>query len=238
MKRLFLSVGLVSLTLVSGCAPLIMGAVSSTGTSVAVDRRNVGDMANDGVIESKASIQLTQANFSSDHITCTSYEGRVLLSGEIGTAEDKEKATEIVKSINGVTTVYNELAVMENVSISNRMSDSITASKVRASIIDTKGVTINAVKIVVERGICYLMGTVTKSEEEIISKVAANTKGVEKVVNLLTVISQEEREKRELIDTEEDTSGANKITEKRVSDTGETGSTEVEPAADTETNPI
>ena len=146
-----------SLSMTTACAPVLIGSAAVTGVSVAADRRSAGAVANDGVIEAKAAMHLSQTNFASSHITTTSYEGNVLLSGEIDSEASKQKATEIVKSVNEVNKVYNELAVQQNSSLTTRMNDSITASKVRAALLDNKQVTLTSVKVVVDRGICYLL---------------------------------------------------------------------------------
>lgn len=199
MKKLLVLTCLTSSLVLSACAPVLIGSAAVGGTAVAVDRRSVGDVTNDGVIETKTSVQLAQANFSSSHITVTAYEGRVLLTGEVGSEDDKEKAGEIVKSINGVTSVYNELAVMNNVPFTTRMNDSLTASKVRAALLDNKDVTLTSLKVTVDRGIVYLMGTVTQREADIITAVAAKVPGVVKVVTLMEIITPEELERRKLI---------------------------------------
>lgn len=103
-----------SLLMSTACAPVLIGSAAVTGVSVAADRRSAGAVANDGVIEAKSAMHLSQTNFASSHITTTSYEGNVLLSGEIDSEASKQKATEIVKSINEVNKVYNELAVQPN----------------------------------------------------------------------------------------------------------------------------
>ncbi len=53
------------------------------------------------------------------------------------------------------------------------MNDSLTASKVRAALLDNKDVTLTSLKVTVDRGIAYLMGTVTQREADIITAVAA-----------------------------------------------------------------
>lgn len=185
-------------SVLSGCAPILIGQAAYTTSSVLLDRRSAGAVANDGLIETKATLHLSQSNFSSSHITATSYEGNVLLSGEIGKNEEKEKAEEIVKSINEVDRVYNHLVVGPNVSLSTRMSDSVTASKVRASLIDKKGISINSVKVVVDNGVCYILGVVTEEEAAKIALVASRVEGVKKVVKLFTIITPEELKRREL----------------------------------------
>lgn len=198
-KKLLLVSAAFSVAVLTGCAPVLIGSAAMTGASVAADRRSAGAVANDGLIETKSALHLSQTNFSSSHITTTSYEGNVLLSGEVGTEDDKEKAAQIVKSINEVNSVYNELAVMPNSSFTSRMSDSITASKIRAALLDNKQVTLTSLKVVVERGVAYLIGAVTQQEAEIIGKIASKVQGVTRVVCLFTILTPEELEKRKLI---------------------------------------
>ena len=210
MKSKFLLLSsLLLLSLITGCAPVLIGSATVTGASLAADRRNVGAVTNDGLIETKSALHLSQTNFSSSHITTTSYEGNVLLSGEIGSEEDKNKVTEIVKSVNGVNNVYNELAVMPNSSFTTRMNDSITASKIRAALLDNKQVTLTSLKVVVDRGIAYLIGSVTEQEAQIISKIASKVQSVEQVVCLFNIISPEELEKRKFLDAESKTGSLN-----------------------------
>jgi osmotically-inducible protein OsmY len=193
-----LAVAALTSAVLSGCAPILIGQAAYTTSSVLLDRRSAGAVANDGLIETKATLHLSQSNFTSSHITATSYEGNVLLSGEIGKDDEKEKAEEIVKSINEVERVYNHLVVGPNVSLSTRMSDSVTAGKVRASLIDKKGISINSVKVVVDDGVCYILGVVTEEEAAKIAQVASRVEGVKKVVKLFTIITPEELKRREL----------------------------------------
>ena len=225
-----------SLLMSTACAPVLIGSAAVTGVSVAADRRSAGAVANDGVIEAKSAMHLSQTNFASSHITTTSYEGNVLLSGEIDSEASKQKATEIVKSINEVNKVYNELAVQPNSSLTTRMNDSITASKVRAALLDNKQVTLTSIKVVVDREICYLLGTVTQTEAEIISKIASRVPGVVQVVRLFTIITPEELEKRKLIDSKlqqneaaEVTDGATEENGKLTSDDANTEEVSVSP---------
>ena len=225
-----------SLLMSTACAPVLIGSAAVTGVSVAADRRSAGAVANDGVIVAKSAMHLSQTNFASSHITTTSYEGNVLLSGEIDSEASKQKATEIVKSINEVNKVYNELAVQPNSSLTTRMNDSITASKVRAALLDNKQVTLTSIKVVVDRGICYLLGTVTQTEAEIISKIASRVPGVVQVVRLFTIITPEELEKRKLIDSKlqqneaaEVTDGATEENGKLTSDDANTEEVSVSP---------
>ncbi len=207
-KVLFVVSLLSSITMLSACAPVLIGSAAVTGAAVATDRRSVGSVANDNLIETKASLHLGQTELSSSHITTTSYDGNVLLTGEVGTEDDKAKVTEIIKSINEVKEVYNELEVAENASLTTRMNDSITASKIRAALLDDSQVTLTSLKVVVDRGTAYLIGAVTQEEADRIAKIASEVPGVTKVVCLFTILSQDELDKR-LLMKNDDSQGSN-----------------------------
>jgi osmotically-inducible protein OsmY len=58
--------------------------------------------------------------------------------------------------------------------------------------VDSKDLFANAFKVVTERGIVYLMGRVTQREADRATDIARSTGGVQKVVRLLEIISEEE----------------------------------------------
>ena len=89
--------------LVSGCiAPLVIGGAAVTTTTVMTDRRTTGTIVSDEVVEKRIAYDVSQALKNKPyHINVTAYEGRVLLSGEATSLEDRRKAEEIaVKSLD------------------------------------------------------------------------------------------------------------------------------------------
>jgi osmotically-inducible protein OsmY len=97
-----------------------------------------------------------------------------------------------VAGIENVRSVVNELAVMGNTSLTARSSDVIIEGKIRATYVDARDVMSNAYKIVVERGVVYLMGRVTEREAERAVELARSVSGVAKVVRVFEIISEEE----------------------------------------------
>ena len=120
----------------------------------------------------------------------TSYEGKVLLTGEVLTAADRQKAQDTAVKRVGVHSVINELAVMTPATVGAVLSDSMLATKVRSSIIGTKKISLNQMKVDVQRGIVYLMGIVTIDEARTATKVAAGVSGVQQVVTCFTIESE------------------------------------------------
>ena len=163
----------------------MVGGVVAGTASVATDRRTTGSQVSDGVLERRVAWEITQQIPMADqHITVTSYNGKVLLTGEIRTEQEKETAERIAKASPDVESVVNELAVQAPVEISQRLKDSTLATAVRSRIVGTKGTTLNQMNVVVDRGIVYLMGLVTEEEGNAAAAAAAATKGVVQVIKV------------------------------------------------------
>lgn len=175
----------------SGCFPLAAGGALMTGF-VAADRRSSGTQLEDQNIELKALNQMRLNIGERAHINVTSYNRQALITGEVPTDKDKALAEQMVKGVDNVSSVLNELAVMGNTSFTERSNDTITSGRVKAAIFDAKDLSTNAFKIVTERGVVYVMGRVTAREAKRVTDVVTATPGVKKVVRVLEVITEEE----------------------------------------------
>ena len=176
----------------SACAPLAVGGAALTGAMVAGDRRSSGAQLDDQGIELRAANRLRDQMGSRARISVTSYNRRALLTGEVGSVRDKELAESIVKQVDNVAVVHNELDVANSPTFTEKAEDTLLTGKVKAGLIDTKQISANAFKVVTERGTVFLMGRVTQREADIATQVARTTKGVQRVVRLLEIISEEE----------------------------------------------
>ena len=193
-KRVTLSalVGGATVASVSGCIPLLLGGAAVGGTVVAIDRRTTGTQVEDEGIETRVASAIRDRAGSEGHITVTSYNRQVLLTGEAPTAEYKQKAEEAARTSQNVKSVVNELVVTFNSSIAQRSTDTLITGKVKASIVDAKDLTANAIKVVTERNVVYLMGRVTERESKHAAEIARGVANVQKVVRVFEVISEDE----------------------------------------------
>ena len=183
---------MVMVQLLAGCAPLLVGGAAATTATVVTDRRSTGAIVNDEVLEKKIYLDVTEAiKATPNHITVTSYDRKVLLTGEVATQETKDKAGQIAAASLDVDGVFNELAVRQPVSATQRLSDSLLATKVRGVIVGTKKISLNQMKVVVDRNIAYLMGILSPTEAAMTKKAVAGVDGVKQVVALFTVESEE-----------------------------------------------
>jgi len=174
------------ITQLYGCAVVAVGgAAAATGTAVA-DRRTTGTLIEDQTIEVKALKAIhDDADLNKQaHINVTSYNTIVLITGETPTDAMRQKAMELVKNVDKVTHVYNELTIAAPSSIVSRSSDSYITTKVKTQFFADKNVSGIQFKVVTEKGVVYLMGIVSRAESEIATEIARQTGGVQKVVKL------------------------------------------------------
>jgi osmotically-inducible protein OsmY len=186
------AVALFGSQFLSGCVPLVVGGAIVGGTLVATDRRTSGAQLEDEGIELRSLNRLREVFVDRVHINATSYNRQVLLTGEVPTEADKVRAQEIVSRVENVRSIVNELAVLGNATLTSRSSDALVTGRVKASFVDAKDLYANAFKVVTERGNTYLMGRVTQREATRATEIARTTPGVQRVVRVLEIISEEE----------------------------------------------
>ena len=193
LKRLTLAIGVSALIggTLTACFPLVMGGVAG-GALVATDRRTSGAQLEDEGIELRATSRIRSNVGERVHVNLTSYNRQVLLTGEVPNAQDKQLVEQIVARVENVSSVVNDLAVMGNSTLTQRSSDTLVTGRVKAMLVDARDLSSNAFKVVTERGTTYLMGRVTQREADRATEVVRSTPGVQKVIRIFEIISEEE----------------------------------------------
>ncbi len=188
--------GALALALVAahlaGCAPLLVGGAMVGGTMVFSDRRTTGTQLEDQAIELKANNRLKEVVGDRSHVNVTSYNRTVLLTGEAATEADKAAIEQTVQKVDNVRSTVNELAVTIPSALSTRSNDALLTGKVKATFIDAKDLQVNAFKVITERGVVYLMGRVTEREAARATELARTVSGVQKVVRVFEIVSEQE----------------------------------------------
>ncbi|CAM3417400.1 BON domain-containing protein [Polaromonas hydrogenivorans] len=195
MKRLACSVGAAVLLTgaLSACVgPLIVGGAMVGGSMVATDRRTSGAQLDDEAIELRAASQIRSNLGTRVRVSVTSYNRQVLLTGEVPNLQDKQRVEQVVKAVDSVASVVNELAVLNSPSLMDRSSDALLTGRIKAMLLDTSDLQSNAFKVVTERNTTYLMGRVTQREADRATEVVRATPGVQKVVRIFEIISEQE----------------------------------------------
>lgn len=176
----------------SACAPLVVGGAAVTAL-VAVDRRTSGAQLDDQAIELRASNRIKDdIGDARARYSISSYNRRVLLTGEAASEAVKTQITQIVSGVDNVREVINELGVTSSPSFKERATDTLITGRVKASLVDAKDLSASAFKVTTERGTVYLMGRVTQREADRATDIARNTQNVARVVRVFEIISEQE----------------------------------------------
>jgi osmotically-inducible protein OsmY len=172
--------------LLSGCAaPLLVAGAVATGALVATDRRSTGAQVDDTSIETKLITNAGTRYGDRIHLNVTSYNGIVLLTGEV---PDQATSTEIAAMAKGterVRSVQNELVVGPNAPLSSRTNDTYITSKVKSRFVEAASrFSATHVKVVTERQVVFLMGIVSRAEGGDAAQIASTTSDVVRVVKV------------------------------------------------------
>lgn len=177
--------------LLSACAPVIVAGAASAAL-VATDRRSAGAQLDDTTIETKLLTTVAGRYGDTVHFNVTSYNGMVLLTGEVPDAAVRADIYALARGTERVRGVHDELVIGPTTDLSARTNDSYITSKVKGRLVDEKHLSATHIKVVTEAGITYLMGIVSERESKLAVTIASRTDGVRKVVNLFEVFGDAE----------------------------------------------
>ena len=194
IKESWLRTGLLAAALglsVSACVPvaLVGGAVAGGTLLMSADRRSSETQTADSTIESAAQEAIVKLLPGRGHVNVNSYYRKVLITGEVPAAQDKQTVEAAVRALPGVQSVVSDLAVMPDSTAIQRSNDGLITSKVRARFVGTNGIPAGSIKIFTERGSTYLMGRLTADEAARATDLAAQTDGVQRVVRVIDLVS-------------------------------------------------
>lgn len=182
----------LAIVLLGGCAALFVGG-AAMGVSVVHDRRTTGTVVDDQTIELNLYDLCTRMLPPGNRISITSYNGAVLLTGEVVSAQVRQQAEQIARDLKEppVRLVYNELVIGPPSPLSAQSNDALLTTKVKSALfqIQIPDFDPTRVKVVTDRGVVYLMGLVNPPEADASANVASRVGGVRQVVTLFEYIN-------------------------------------------------
>jgi osmotically-inducible protein OsmY len=111
----------------------------------------------------------------------------MLLTGEVRTPELKQRAEQTVTGFEGVRRLVNEIDIMPREGFWSGRNDNKISARVKLALTDITslpGFDVTRVKVSTAHRTVYLMGLVTHEEDEIVTEIARNVPGVERVVKV------------------------------------------------------
>jgi len=118
------------------------------------------------------------------HVNVASFNGNILLSGEVPDETTRTEIGKIVSGVEGVRHLNNELAIAENSSLVSRSNDSLITSSVKLRFVRDSRFNAGDIRVVTENGVVFLMGNVKRAEADAAADVASTTSRVKRVVKL------------------------------------------------------
>lgn len=178
-----LSIALLACAALSGCATDSADARS----------RSLGTKIDDQVIEHKVDDDIQHANvrMRDAHIDVTSYNGAVLLVGQIQNEELRQLAAQTAANVANVRRVYNELTVGPDNGFAAHASDALITSKVKSQLWAQESIKDGSMVVLTEAGVVYLMGLVSREQATLAAQVAQKIDGVQRVVSLFEIIGEQ-----------------------------------------------
>lgn len=173
-----------------GCTALVVGGVAAgatAGAAVATDPRDSSGVTDDQSLRRKVADALN-AMIPGNNIEVTSYDRKILLTGQVVGTDNKEKATNIAMQVPSVKLVHNYIEVGPSQSATQTSKDAYITSSVKSSLLFTKGVSSNDVKVVTSNSVVYLMGMVDQYQAKKMATTASGVDGVRKVVPLFEYV--------------------------------------------------
>jgi len=176
------------ITQVTACFPIVAGGAVAGG-AMAADRRTSGIYVEDENIELKGVNKMESNLGENAHVNVTSYNRNVLLTGEVPDDAAKAKAEALLKEIENIRAITNDIAIGPKSSLSSRSNDTYITSKVKTKFVTENKFQANYVKVVTENSVVYLLGIVNKTEADAAVEIARNTDGVTKVVKVFEYLN-------------------------------------------------
>lgn len=178
-----------SLVALAGCTTIV-DATTSEPIKTDPSKRSLGSYIDDQQLETIVGVNIRKADPAAKqaNIKIYSFNGAILLIGQVPTSDMREMAGRVARNEPRVRQVYNELAVGPNTDFFDRTADNIIQTKIKGKLVVNRDIDSSRVRVIVEDDVAYLLGLLTRVQTEKITNVVRETKGVKKVVRAIEYI--------------------------------------------------
>lgn len=176
--------------MLQGCIPAAIVGGTAVASKVITDPRTMGHQLDDESLEEQVMYAINKdPQLKRDaRINAVSYNNEVFIVGQVPSEALKQQVTNIVRGVNGVKTLYNELTIRKKITATQVVKDATLTSQIKSKLLMTANIRSNNVKVFTENSNVYLMGVVTPQEATRITHTVRNVEGVKKVINAMKLI--------------------------------------------------
>ena len=189
MKPVKLAIAACIFTVLGGCAA-VLDATHDGPIQPDPGERSFGTYIDDQQLETITRVNIGKAHpaLKAANIDVVSFNGVVLLTGQVPSSELRNLAGATAQQVHSVRQVYNEIQVRGTTSMLARTSDTWLTTKVKSALLTDKEIDSGRIKVVTENGVVYLMGLLTRQEAENAAEKTRTVGGVQKVVKAVEYI--------------------------------------------------
>ena len=176
-----------------------MLAACATLTGKDPGARSPGVIMDDRGIESAARGALSRAGdaLRASAIGVDSFNGVVLLTGQVPDQSLKREAQRVVEPLRRVRRIHNEVVVGPADTFVSRTNDRLLETRTRSALVASAAVNADRVKIVVRNGVVFLMGLVQRKMGDAAAGAASRARGVQRVVKVFEYVEPPEANSEE-----------------------------------------
>jgi osmotically-inducible protein OsmY len=182
----------LSALLLASCTTILTETTGDAGIQEDPTERTAGAVVEDQSIETKILVNLKSQEpaFKDSRLQVVSYNGVVLMAGQVATEELKARAAEIASQASTkIKRIHNELEVMGNTTFVTRSNDAWIGTKVRTLLLRSKEVPSSQINVIAENGTIFLMGLISQAEGDRAANLVRNVSGVSRVVKVFEYIN-------------------------------------------------
>lgn len=186
MKKRVITPALLAMFVALGGCSAINSVATPAPQGEDYSTRTPGMKVEDETIESKVqdSMENTDARLGDARLGVNSYNGVVLLFGQVPSQELKDLAGQIAHDTRQVRQVHNELTVAANLPMGQRMKDNWLETSAQTQLAANEDIDTRHLEVIAENATLYLMGTVTRDEAQRVVNVVSSIDGVQRIVKI------------------------------------------------------
>ncbi len=175
--------------LLSGCVTVV-DAVSDKPIQPDPTKRSFGTYLDDKQLRTIVAVNIRKASpdFGGLNLNVYTYNGLVLLTGEVPTPDLRTLAGDTARKVNRTRQVYNELQIAPQRSFFDNTKDAWLRTKIKTKLMFFRDIDSSRVELFVENRTVYLMGLLSQAQTEKITNVVRKQHGVRKVVRAIEYI--------------------------------------------------
>ena len=154
---------------------------------VAMDARDVGTQVDDTSLRIRVQNQLRENTLLAEQrILIVAYEGNILAYGQVSDQARKEQAIRLIREVEGVNRVYDQLRIGSPVSFAQRSRDTLLTSRVKTALLTTRDYDHTNISVYSENSEVFLVGKTSRDAAAHAIETARHINGVERVIDVIT----------------------------------------------------